>query len=100
MKRKQKTAKILSIICLVLCLITIILAFIVINSYLEINPISAACLYPILLSLALMLSVIAISLDRRQILAWLTFIFVIILFSFSIYIITGLGSLPIGAGTN
>lgn len=100
MKNKQK-AKILSFISLVLLISTGIFGYIVIESDLniEINPISAACIYPLLLLSALLLSIIAVGLNKKQILGWVILILVLIPFIMSIYLFMGLGNLPLGAGT-
>jgi uncharacterized membrane protein len=100
MKNKQKVAGILSFISLILCIITIVFAFAVIDDYIDINPISAMALYPILLIAAFILSIIAISLNKKQILGWGILLLVLTFLSLSIYVALGARHLPLGAGTN
>ncbi|MDA6070058.1 hypothetical protein NJT12_10555 [Flavobacterium sp. AC] len=100
MKNNKKIALILSLISLVLLISTMIFSYIVIESdNVDINPISAACIYPLLLLSALLLSIIAVSLNKKQILGWIILILVLIPFIMSIYLFAGLGDLPLGAGT-
>lgn len=100
MKNNKKTSLILSLISLLLFSSTILLAYVVLETDLDIiNPISAVCIYPLLLFPALILSVIAIKLNKKQILAWIILVLVLLVFIMSIYAFTGLRNLPIGAGT-
>ena len=101
MKNNKKTSLILSLIALLLFSSTILLAYIVLETHLDIkiDPISAICIYPLLLFPALILSVIAIKLNKKQVLAWIILVLVLIVFIMSIYVFSGLKDLPIGAGT-
>jgi uncharacterized membrane protein len=87
MKSKQQVAEILSFISLIICIIEMSLFFLLCDyGYPDLPKEDILFGAPFILALALILSIISLFFNKRQLLSWGILIFVISLFPVSIFL--------------